>query len=130
MKLRVGLDLVLVETVQEALRTQGDRYLERIYTPQEIEDCHDGDTVSPHRLAARFAAKEAALKALRLPPNEGLDWRSIELVREPDGWTWLRLTGRARELADGAGLSALSVSVTHEALFAAAIVAATSADDD
>ena len=119
MRLRVGIDLVLVDSIREALDLHGDRYLERVYTAQEIADCRDGDYVAPERLAARFAAKEAGMKALRLSPNEGLDWRSLELVREPEGWTWLRLTGRAAELA---GTQDLSASVTHEGPFAMAIV--------
>jgi holo-[acyl-carrier protein] synthase len=122
MNLRVGIDLVSVESVRESLREHGDRYLERIYTAQEIADCRDGDEISAERLAARFAAKEAAMKALRLPPSEGLDWRSIELVREPDGWTRLRLSGRARELADRQGIGSLEVSVSHEGPLAAAVV--------
>jgi len=117
--LRVGIDLVSVDSIREAVALHGDRYLERIYTPREIADCRDGDEVAFERLAARFAAKEAGMKALRLPPSEGLDWRSLELVREPEGWTWLRLTGRAAELA---GTHELSVSVTHEGPFAMAVV--------
>jgi len=119
MSLQLGIDMVSVRSISEALELHGERYLDRIYTPQEIADCRDGDTVAPERLAARFAAKEAAMKALRLPPSEGLDWRSLELVREPDGWTRLRLTGRAAELA---GTDELSVSVSHEDSFAVAVV--------
>ncbi len=119
MSLRVGVDLVSVDSIREAVDRHGDRYLERVFTPQEIADCRAGDEVAPERLAARFAAKEAGMKALRLPPSERLDWRSLELVREPDGWTWLRLTGRAAELA---GESQWSASVTHEGPFAMAVV--------
>ena len=125
MSLRVGVDLVSVESVRESLRTHGDRYLQRIFTPREVDDCREEGVVSAERLAARFAAKEAAMKALRLPPSEGLDWRSIELVREADGWTWLRLTGRASELAGREGVTELAVSVSHEGGLATAVVVAT-----
>ena len=121
---RVGIDLVSVDSVRESLRNHGDRYLQRLYTAQEVEDCSEGGTVSAEHLAARFAAKEATIKALRLPPTQGLDWRSIELVRTADGWTSLRLTGSAAALAEREGIDAFSVSVTHEAGFAAAIVLA------
>lgn len=121
---RVGIDLVSVDAVREALRIHGDRYLERLYTPQEIEDCSRGDAVSVEGLAARFAAKEATIKALRLRSSQGLDWRSIELVRHADGWTSLRLTGGAARLAASEGIGAFSVSVTHEDGLAAAIVLA------
>ena len=71
MRLRVGIDLVLVDSIREALDLHGDRYLERVYTAQEIADCRDGDDVAPERLAARFAAKEAGMKALRLSRTKG-----------------------------------------------------------
>jgi len=120
----VGIDLVSVESVEDSLRQFGDRYLTRVFTPQEVEDCSDGGRPSAERLAARFAAKEAAIKALRLPPGASLGWHSIELVRSPEGWTELRLTGEALRLADSRGLSTLAVSVTHEGGMAAAVVTA------
>ena len=126
---RVGIDLVSVDSVRESLQSHGDRYLQRLYTAQEIEDCSEGGAVSAERLAARFAAKEATMKALRLPPSQGLDWRSIELVRNADGWLSLRLTGSAAQLAKREGMDAFSVSVTHEEGLAAAVVLAIPADE-
>lgn len=124
MTLRVGIDLVMVETVSESLRTHGDAYLTRIYTEREIADCRTGNDISAPRLAGRFAAKEAAIKALRMPPDRGVDWRSIEVVRAPDGWIELHLTGLAAELfAESRGLE-LAVSMTHEETFASAVVVA------
>lgn len=124
MTIRTGIDLVSVEAVRESLQAYGDRYLGRTYTEREVADCQGDSGPAPERLAARFAAKEATMKALRLPPDEGLDWRSIELVREHEGWTSIRLSGRARELAARAGIVHMAVSVTHEGPFAAAVVIA------
>jgi holo-[acyl-carrier protein] synthase len=124
--LQVGIDVVAVEFVRDSLRTLGDRYLRRVYTEQEIEDCRGKDGVSAERLAARFAAKEAAMKALRLPPDEGLDLRTIELVRESGGWTSLRLTGSAADLAARRGIADLAVSISHDGPVAAAVVVASS----
>jgi holo-[acyl-carrier protein] synthase len=111
LELRIGMDLVDIDDVRDSLRVHGDRYLERIYTECEIEDCRG----RPERLAERFAAKEAALKVLR-EADEPVPWREIE-VRG----TTLRLSGRAAELA--AELQ-LAVSVSHEGPVAAAVVVA------
>lgn len=123
MALRVGLDLVAVATVDESLRSaHREHYLERIYTAAEVDDCRGpSGRIEAERLAARFAAKEAAIKAL---PGAGEEVRltGIEVVSEANGEVRLRLTGRAAELAEEAGASEIAVSLTHEAGFAAATV--------
>jgi holo-[acyl-carrier protein] synthase len=77
-------------------------------------------------LAARFAAKEATIKVLRPNglPDEAVDWRSIEVRREETGWCSLRLTGEARVLAERAGVTDISVSLSHEGEMATAVVVA------
>ena len=121
---RVGIDLVSVASVRESLEAHGDHYLRRVFTEQEVADSQTGSSVSPERLAARFAAKEAAIKALRVSPDEAVPLQSIEVVRHPSGWLDLRVSGRAAELAAAAGITSFAVSVTHEGPFAAAIVVA------
>ena len=125
MGIRVGLDLVSVERVAESLRgPHRNHYLERIYTEREVEDCRGpSGRIEPERLAARFAAKEAAIKAL---PGAGEEVRltGIEVVTEADGQVRLELSGRAEELAREAGCGELAVSLTHEAGLAAATVVA------
>jgi holo-[acyl-carrier protein] synthase len=123
MALRVGTDLVLVETVRASLRAHGEHYLQRVYTQREVRDCTGDDGVDPLRLAARFAAKEATLKVLR-PIDEGIAWSSIEVVRDCSGWVGLELSGPAAELADGAGIGDLALSVSHEGAYATAVVIA------
>jgi holo-[acyl-carrier protein] synthase len=120
---RVGIDLVSVEAVRESIREHGDRYLERVYTTSELSDCHTDQGILAERLAARFAAKEATLKVLR-PNDEAVPWRSIEVRRNPSGWVELELSGQAASLASAAGLTELSLSITHEGEFAAAVVLA------
>jgi holo-[acyl-carrier protein] synthase len=114
---------VLVETIRSSIATHGAHYLQRVYTERELEDCRTSDGVDPERLAARFAAKEAAMKVLR-PGEEAVPWSSIEVRREPGGWVELALAGAAAELAADAGIAELSVSLTHEGAFAAAVVVA------
>lgn len=128
MPLRVGIDLASVELVQDAIETHGDRYLERVYTPRELQDCAtDGDgRPEPERIAARFAAKEATLKVLR-PGEVGLPLTAIEVIRDAEGAVALKLHGPAASLADEAGITELTLSLTHEGGLAAAVVVASCA---
>jgi holo-[acyl-carrier protein] synthase len=118
MPFRVGIDLVAVESIATSVRTHGDRYLRRIFTERELADCAGASD----RLAARYAAKEATLKVLRPGPDDSVPWNEIEVVRNPAGWVDLALSGRAAELAAVTGIGGFSVSLTHEAEFASAIV--------
>lgn len=117
---RVGIDLVAVAGVAEAIRAHGDRYLERIFTAREVADCAG----APERLAARYAAKEAVLKVLRPGPDDSVPWNEIEVVRDPAGWVELALSGRAAELAAVTGIGGFAVSLTHEDEYASAVVIA------
>jgi holo-[acyl-carrier protein] synthase len=119
MSVSVGIDLVAVEQVQESMARHGSRYLQRIYTEQELADSA-GD---PARLAARFAAKEATMKALGRG-DEGIGWRSIAVHRTATGQPTIELSGAAAELARARGVTGLAVSLTHEPQHAAAIVLA------
>ena len=124
MPIRVGIDLVAADSVEQSLRAaHGERYLKRVYTEREVEDCRTGSGVDPQRLAARFAAKEATLKVLPVG-TEGLALTTIEVCRDPSGRVHIELSGRAAELATDAGVVELAVSLTHEAGFAAAVVIA------
>ena len=123
---RVGVDVAGVAEVADSVRVFGDRYLGRIYTPHELECCRSTESesgLSFQSLAARFAAKEAAIKVLR-PDGPRPEWRAIEVRRQEDGACELRLTGLAASLADRAGLDRLAVSLTHDAGIGAAVVVA------
>jgi holo-[acyl-carrier protein] synthase len=109
--------------VAEAVAEHGERYLRRTYTEREIADCGGVDAPDALRLAARFAAKEAALKALRAG-DAAVPWPSVEVVRGPGGAPELRLHGAAAALAREAGIGDLAVSLTHEHEYASAVVAA------
>jgi len=126
MRPRVGIDLVLVRDVRDALSSFGERYLTRVFTDGERAHCCDdwspGTSAPPHRvterLAARFAAKEAVFKLLRSPG--GIGYRDIEVVDGRD----VRLSGAALELAGVRNLGPIDVSLTHEGEYAAACVTA------
>jgi holo-[acyl-carrier protein] synthase len=118
MPIAIGIDLVGFDEIAEALR-RGDRYLRRIYTDEELDDCG----ASPRLLAACFAAKEATMKALSRT-DQPIPWRSIELRMRHGAQPSLELTGAAASLALARGVTGLSVSVTHSRQSAAAIVLA------
>ena len=122
--LRVGIDLISVAAVEESIRVHAGRYLRRVYTSRELRDCaNSAGAPDARRLAARFAAKEAALKVLRAG-DEAVPWQSIGVRADRFGRPTLELTGPAGELAARHGLEALDVSITHEGQLAAAVVVA------
>jgi holo-[acyl-carrier protein] synthase len=126
-QLLVGVDLVEVADVVDSVAAFGERYVRRIFTSHEIDCCRRPAGYAYESLAARFAAKEAAIKVLR-PEGPRPEWRSIEVYRHDSGWCELRLSGLAAVLADQAGIEQLAVSLTHEASVGAAVVVATTAD--
>jgi holo-[acyl-carrier protein] synthase len=118
MRVRLGVDLVLVPQVRDALARFGARYLERIFTSRERVYAEANPSQTAERLAARFAAKEATFKVLR--STGGIAWRDIEIGSDGD----MALSGGALALAHERGLGTLSVSVSHEGDYATAVVAA------
>ena len=123
MALRLGIDLVAVADVDGSLRgAHRAHYLERVYTESEVDDCRGPSRrIEPERLAARFAAKEAVIKAL---PGAGEEVRltQIEIKRDRLGNVAVALSGRAADLLADAGGGDVAVSLTHEGGFAAAAV--------
>lgn len=120
-RLRCGIDLVRVADVAECVARYGERYLRRVYTEREMRDCFGPAAgVVLQRLAARFAAKEAAFKVLEVD-REPPAWTDVEVRRLPSGACALELRGRARALADEQGLGELAVSLTHEGDVALAV---------
>ncbi len=115
----IGIDLVRTDEVRESLAAHGERYLQRIYTDVEQQDCR----LSPRRLAARFAAKEATMKALG-PHDEPLPWRSIGVFRGRRGRPLIELNGPAAALAERRGVRRLELSLTDGRGMAAAVVLA------
>jgi len=95
-ELRVGVDIVEIDEVAETLAHFGGRYMRRVFSDAELISAGD---LSPADVAARFAAKEAAMKAIG--DGEPLEWRSIEVTPTPTG-EQLHLTGRAAECAESA----------------------------
>jgi holo-[acyl-carrier protein] synthase len=118
----VGIDLVRVGDVRSSIERFGDRYVARLFTEDEIAYCRAAPELAAERFAARFAAKEAVIKALRV--EERPDLRAIEVRRAPAGWCDVTLHGEAKELSEAAGIIAWSVSMSHHGEYATAVVVA------
>ena len=106
MPIRVGIDLVAADSVEQSLRAaHGERYLERVYTERELGECRTSIGLDAERLAARFAVKEAAMKVLRPTEHDAVPWTEIE-VRHADASdaVEVELSGRAAELAAASGI--------------------------
>jgi holo-[acyl-carrier protein] synthase len=123
MQVRTGIDLVQISRIRESVEKFGDRFLQRIFTEAELEYALSSPPHRDARLAARFAAKEAVLKVLRVD-NSGINFRQIEVVRHSSGAVDIALHGTAKELADAAELGEFSLSLSHDGDYATAIVVA------
>lgn len=121
MILGVGLDLVAVERIRRLRERHGERFLRRVFTDAEAQACLTRADPAPS-LAARFAAKEAGMKALGTGWGGGVGWLDLEVVGEPGTVPRLVLRGRAAELAGARGVGAVHLSLTHDAGVAAAVV--------
>jgi holo-[acyl-carrier protein] synthase len=117
----LGLDLTEIPRIQRALDTFGERFQRRVFTDAERAFCLERAFPARH-FAARFAAKEAALKALRVP--KGLSWHEIEVVGGGNKVPSLQLSGRAHEAAVTLGVTELHLTISHTDDVAAAVVIA------
>jgi holo-[acyl-carrier protein] synthase len=118
-KLRTGIDLIEIERFEAAARRHGARLLGRVFTPQELSEA--GENVAS--LAARFAAKEAAAKALGTGIGS-IAWQEIEVLRGPARAPILHLHGAAARLAQELCLETWSISLSHTHVYAVAMVVA------
>jgi holo-[acyl-carrier protein] synthase len=116
-----GIDLVEIGRIQHALNRYGARFLDRVYTRAEQNYCLSKRS-SGESFAARFAAKEAAAKALGTGISRGVHWLEIEVVRERGGRPGVQFHGRAAEIAAGLGMARAALSLTHTAALAMASV--------
>ncbi len=118
---RVGVDLTSVRELEQSVGGLGDRFLDRVFTPQEVDASRSSGGPFAGSLAARFAAKEATIKALR-PAGTHPPWREIEVYRLASGACELVLHGAAAALATAEGIEGWSLSLSHEGGMAIAVV--------
>jgi holo-[acyl-carrier protein] synthase len=108
----IGIDIIEVRRVREVLR-RTPRFTERVFTIDERAYCDSRGVVAPQHYAARFAAKEAMLKALQTGWTGGIAWQDIEVSALQSGAPVLLLHGRVRELYDQSGATASHLSISH-----------------
>lgn len=113
----IGVDLVEVARLRRAVERWKERFLQRVFTQVEIEYCFKRRDPIPH-LAARFAAKEACLKALGTGLSMGVSWRELEVRRERGQPPTLVLSGRSRSVGLAKGASQVLLSLTHDGDYA------------
>jgi holo-[acyl-carrier protein] synthase len=116
-----GIDLAEVPRIAQAIRRFGDRFVRRVFTDAEIRYC-ESVANSAERYAARFAAKEAGMKALGTGWSQGVRWRDIEVSRPPGGRPTLLFHGKAAEFAARLGARHIALSLSHTAVQAMAQV--------
>jgi holo-[acyl-carrier protein] synthase len=121
MILGIGSDLAQVERIRNSIAQYGDRFLNRVYTDRERAYAHSKAN-SAERFAARFAAKEAGMKAIGTGWRRGITWKDFEVVNESSGQPTLRLSGVALQTAAAMGVERISISLTHTAETAFAVV--------
>jgi holo-[acyl-carrier protein] synthase len=117
----LGLDIAEIDRIEKAIVRHGQAFINRLFTRGEMEYCERFQN-RYERYAARFAAKEAAMKALGTGWRHGIRWRDIEVAREASGKPTLRLEGVAREFADRLGVRNITLSITHSGNLAVAQV--------
>ena len=117
--LTTGVDIIEIPRIKQVLDRYGQRFLNRVFTPDEIAYCRGR---APN-LAGRFAAKEAAMKALGTGVR-GVSWKDIEVIRADSGAPSLRLHGRAEKRAERVQMSEMSLSISHSREYAVAFVVA------
>jgi holo-[acyl-carrier protein] synthase len=114
----IGVDIIEIGRIRQAIARWGDRFLCRVYTEPELELCRRSFSA----LAVRFASKEAVMKLLGTG-RKGVDWREVETLSYPSGEPLVNLYGRARVRAEKLGLRGVAVSLSHSRDYAIAFVA-------
>jgi holo-[acyl-carrier protein] synthase len=119
-----GIDIVEISRIGAAIDSWGERFLKRIYTEREIEYCRG----RLPQLAARFAAKEAVMKALGTG-NRRVSWRDIEILPDRRGTPQVHLSARARSRVEELDIAELTISLSHSREYAIASVVGVKSED-
>ena len=116
-----GIDIAEVPRIAASIARFGDRFLHRIFTESEIRYC-ESKANRVERYAARFAAKEAAMKAIGTGWNQGVTWRDVEVCRQPGSRPTIAFHGKAAEFAAKLGVIHIALSLSHTEAYALAQV--------
>ena len=117
----VGVDIVEIDRIARAIEKRREKFVSKIYTDAEIAYCNRHHAAAPH-YAGRFAAKEAAMKALGVGWGTDAGWRELEVTNDNRGKPVLQLHGSAARTANGLGVTRIHVSLSHSRGAACAVV--------
>lgn len=113
----IGIDLVKIKRIQEALQKWDKRFLNRVFTPLEQQYCYA--RLDPHlHLSGRFAVKEAVFKALGTGWRSGVRWTEIEVLNNPQGKPMVMATGVVKQIMSDLGIDEIYVSISHDTDYA------------
>ena len=121
MQIRQGTDIVSVERLEGAVRRHGDRFLNRIFTAEERDYC-DSKRYKFEHYAARFAAKEAMMKAMEIRRHHRFRFREIEVARRPTGKPEIRISPESQRRFGLPGEAKIELSMAHECKYAVSFV--------
>src|SRR3954469_2808834 len=110
-----GIDITEVARIAASIERFGERFLNRVYTSNEIAYCQSKKRSANQSFAARFAAKEAAMKAIGTGLRRGVTWHDVEVGREPGGRPTIIFHGQAKMFAEKLGMKRAALSLTHTA---------------
>lgn len=108
----IGTDIIECSRIDQMIEKHGDVFLNRVYTPNEITYCCKRKAANQH-YAGRWAAKEAVLKALGTGWAHGIQWTDVEVVNQQGGKPEIVLSGRAQEISESQGITAMMISISH-----------------
>lgn len=122
MEIKVGTDIIEVERIKESIESLGEKFLNRVYTTNEIEYCENTNSMKFQHYAARFAAKEAVFKAISKLLNNKFDisWKDIEIINDENGRPYVELY-----CIDKQKIADIDISLSHIKDYAIAMVAVT-----
>ena len=108
----IGTDIVECLRIAKMIERHGELFINRVYTPHEIQYCQSRKASTQH-FAGRWAAKEAILKALGTGWRRGISWRDVEVRNEPGGRPTVALRGGARDVVEQLGITEMLISISH-----------------
>ena len=124
----IGTDIVECLRIAQMIERHGEQFIQRVYTPLEIDYCSSRKAATQH-YAGRWAAKEAVLKAMGSGWAPGIRWSDIEIRSDMNGKPTIRLGGVAREICGKLGVAEMHISISHCRSHATAYAMAVGVDD-
>lgn len=121
----IGTDIIECDRIEEMIAKHDQVFVDRVFTPAEIEYC-SGRKASSQHFAGRWAAKEAILKAMGTGWAKGIRWIDIEVRNQPGGQPVVALSGKAKEICSSRGIADVLISISHTKAFATAFAIAVS----